>query len=55
MGNETIPITAGWLSVIPRGVPHAIERRGKNPLMILSTLAGAPCRTVSTAQAAPRK
>ena len=39
-------ITAGSLSVIPRGVPHAIERRGKNPLILLSTLSGAPCAAV---------
>jgi len=36
-------VTAGALSVIPHGVAHAIERRGKNPLMVLSMLSGAPC------------
>jgi hypothetical protein len=36
-------VTAGALTVIPHGVAHAIERRGKNPLMVLSMLSGAPC------------
>jgi hypothetical protein len=41
--GEMSAVTAGALTVIPHGVPHAIERRGKNPLMILSMLSGAPC------------
>jgi mannose-6-phosphate isomerase-like protein (cupin superfamily) len=54
-GNGTVriqdrptPMAAGELTVIPRGVSHAIEREGKNPLILLSTLAGQPC------QAAPK-
>jgi mannose-6-phosphate isomerase-like protein (cupin superfamily) len=43
-------VTAGSLSIIPRGVPHTIERRGKNPVIVLSTLSGAPCRASDTAQ-----
>jgi mannose-6-phosphate isomerase-like protein (cupin superfamily) len=39
------PIAAGSLTVIPRGVKHEVERRGKNPLILLSMLAGAPCRS----------
>ena len=49
---ESSPVSAGSLSIIPRGLPHAIERRGKNPLMVLSTLAGAPCRVPALAQSA---
>jgi hypothetical protein len=41
--GESTPVTAGALSVIPHGVAHAMERRGRNPLMILSMLSGAPC------------
>lgn len=48
IGDESTSVTPGALSVIPRGTPHAIERRGKNPLIVLSTLAGAPCLTPST-------
>jgi hypothetical protein len=41
--GESSTVSAGALSVIPHGVPHAIERRGRNPLMVLSMLSGAPC------------
>jgi mannose-6-phosphate isomerase-like protein (cupin superfamily) len=37
------PIAPGSLSIVPRGAPHAIERRGKNPLIVLSILSGTPC------------
>ena len=47
--DRQTPIAAGSLSVIPRGVAHEIERRGKNPLILLSTLAGAPCRSAAVA------
>ena len=41
--GESSTVAAGALSIIPHGVPHAIERRGRNPLMVLSMLSGAPC------------
>jgi mannose-6-phosphate isomerase-like protein (cupin superfamily) len=31
------------LLVVPHGTPHRLERRGRNPLILLSTLSGAPC------------
>jgi mannose-6-phosphate isomerase-like protein (cupin superfamily) len=37
-------VAAGSLTIIPHGQAHAIDRRGKNPLMLLSVLSGAPCR-----------
>ncbi|MEO8259464.1 MAG: carboxypeptidase regulatory-like domain-containing protein [Acidobacteriota bacterium] len=43
VGGESMSVKAGALSVIPHGVAHAIERRGRNPMMILSMLSGAPC------------
>jgi mannose-6-phosphate isomerase-like protein (cupin superfamily) len=48
-------MAAGSLSIIPRGVPHTIERRGKNPMIVLSTLSGAPCRAGDTAQGPANK
>jgi mannose-6-phosphate isomerase-like protein (cupin superfamily) len=54
VGDDVTPLTAGSLSMIPRGVGHAIERRGKNPLIVLSTLAGAPCHAAFTAQSGIR-
>jgi len=46
--DEANVVTAGSLSIVPRGVAHALERRGKNPLIVLSTLAGAPCQAATT-------
>jgi hypothetical protein len=41
--TESTQVAAGSLSIIPRGTPHAIEQRGKNPLIMVSTVSGAPC------------
>jgi hypothetical protein len=43
VGGQVVPLKAGTMVVVPHTTEHAIERRGKNPLMLLSTLAGAPC------------
>jgi mannose-6-phosphate isomerase-like protein (cupin superfamily) len=47
--DRQTPIAAGSLTVIPRGISHEVERRGKNPLILLSTLSGAPCRGAAVA------
>jgi mannose-6-phosphate isomerase-like protein (cupin superfamily) len=52
--DEANVVAAGSLSIVPRGVAHSIERRGKNPLIVLSTLAGAPCQTPTTTHQAKR-
>ena len=44
VGSQTMAVRAGSLAVVPQGVAHAIERRGKNPLVVVSTLSGGPCR-----------
>ena len=33
----------GWFVLIPRGVPHAIRRDGRNPLIALTVAMGNPC------------
>lgn len=43
VGDSTIAIGPGSITVVPRGLRHSIDRRGKNPLIVLSTLSGAPC------------
>jgi mannose-6-phosphate isomerase-like protein (cupin superfamily) len=43
IGGQSTLAEPGSLSVIPRGVEHSIERRGNNPLILLSSLAGEPC------------
>jgi mannose-6-phosphate isomerase-like protein (cupin superfamily) len=45
--NQMMMITPGSLTVIPRGQPHSTERSGRNPLILLSTLSGAPCQTAA--------
>lgn len=41
-GRET-NIGAGSFAVVPRGSGYDLARRGRNPLIILAVLAGAPC------------
>lgn len=36
-------VTNGSFAVVPRGTTYSISRRGRNPVIILATLAGAPC------------
>src|SRR5262245_11935599 len=43
IGDQVVALKAGTMILVPRTMEHSIERRGKNPLMMLSTLAGAPC------------
>jgi hypothetical protein len=50
IGTQVVAVTPGHLSAIPRGTPHGIERRGRNPLIVLSTLAGAPCPVGTTGE-----
>lgn len=45
---DAMAIGPASLMTIPRGTPHSIERRGRTPLVVLSTLAGAPCPTSMT-------
>ena len=43
LGNDTVPLRAASLVVVPHGRGHAFERRGRKPLIVVSTLAGAAC------------
>lgn len=51
VGDQTMAVKAGSLAVVPQGVAHAIERRGRNPLIVVSTLSGGTCQ--SNAQVVP--
>jgi quercetin dioxygenase-like cupin family protein len=48
VGETPTPVRAGSLVVVPNGVGHAFERGGKNPLIVVSTLIGAPCDRADT-------
>ena len=41
-GRDT-NVGAGSFAVVPRGTDYGLTPRGRNPLIILATLAGAPC------------
>jgi mannose-6-phosphate isomerase-like protein (cupin superfamily) len=41
--HPPVQIGPASLVVIPGGLAHAVQRRGKNPLIVLSTLSGSPC------------
>ena len=41
--DSEIALTAGSFAVVPRGTSYAFTRRGRNPLIVLAVLAGAPC------------
>jgi len=43
IGEETKPVRAGSLVVVTNGNAHAFERRGKNPLIVVSSLVGTAC------------
>lgn len=43
IGEETVSVRAGSLVVVPHGSGHGFERRGKNPLIVMSTLVGSAC------------
>jgi mannose-6-phosphate isomerase-like protein (cupin superfamily) len=41
-GRDTA-LGAGSFAVVPRGTSYGFTPRGRNPLIVLATLAGAPC------------
>lgn len=43
LGNKDVPLTATTLAVVPRGTARGITRKGRNPLIVVSTLSGPPC------------
>jgi hypothetical protein len=48
IGETPTPVRAGSLVVVTNGISHAFERGGKNPLIVVSTLIGAPCDHAET-------
>ena len=50
LGDEVVALKASSLVVVPRGLSHQLERRGKNPLIVMSTLTGEPCTESATSK-----
>jgi mannose-6-phosphate isomerase-like protein (cupin superfamily) len=43
LGDREFTIAAGAFAVVPRGTSYSLSRSGRNPLIVLAVLAGAPC------------
>jgi hypothetical protein len=43
LGEREFNIAAGAFAVVPRGTTYSLSRNGRNPLIVLAVLAGAPC------------
>ena len=43
LDDRDITITNGSFAVVPRGTTYGFTRRGRNPLIVLAVLSGAPC------------
>ena len=43
LGEREVTVAAGAFAVVPRGTSYSLSRTGRNPLIILAVLAGAPC------------
>jgi mannose-6-phosphate isomerase-like protein (cupin superfamily) len=43
LGEREFTVAAGALAVVPRGMTYSLSRSGRNPLIVLAVLAGAPC------------
>lgn len=43
LGGIDRPMVPGALAVIPRGMPHSLSRKGRNPAIFVSVLSGPAC------------
>jgi hypothetical protein len=43
LNGRDVSLRAGSFAVVPRGSSYSLLRRGRNPLVVLAMLAGAPC------------
>ncbi|MGH9314551.1 MAG: cupin domain-containing protein, partial [Vicinamibacterales bacterium] len=50
VGGRETRIEPGTYSLVPRGVPHSITRRGTNPIVLLLVETGQPCASGVTAR-----
>jgi hypothetical protein len=43
LDGRDVTVQAGGFASVPRGTTYSLTRRGRNPLIVLATLAGEPC------------
>jgi mannose-6-phosphate isomerase-like protein (cupin superfamily) len=48
LGGRDQSITPGWFSLVPRGTAYGIVKKGRNPAVLLSVVAGTPCSAPQT-------
>jgi mannose-6-phosphate isomerase-like protein (cupin superfamily) len=44
IGGKELSVSGGVFAIVPRGTTHSLTRRGRQPLVIISTLSGPPCQ-----------
>jgi len=54
MADKEQPITPGWFTIVPRGTTFSVTRRGRNPAIVLSIVAGPPCAAAPPSPAGER-
>jgi hypothetical protein len=50
VGGRETAIVSNTFMVVPRGTPHGLVRRGRNPLTVISVLTGQPCQAGQAGQ-----
>jgi mannose-6-phosphate isomerase-like protein (cupin superfamily) len=43
LGGRDQTISSGWYALVPRGTPHVLTRRGRNPAIVLTISGGQTC------------
>ena len=44
IAGKDYALSGGFFSIVPRGTTHGIVRRGRQPLVMISTLSGPACQ-----------
>jgi hypothetical protein len=48
--QDALSVTSGWFGIVPRGVEYSLTRKGRNPVVLLSIVAGRPCSDPSVSR-----
>jgi mannose-6-phosphate isomerase-like protein (cupin superfamily) len=42
-GGQERAVKSGWFTIVPRGTTRSLQRKGRNPVIVISVLGGQPC------------